>query len=46
MSAQEISEALLISENTVRGYIKAGYEVVGANSRREAFQKLVARADE
>jgi DNA-binding CsgD family transcriptional regulator len=46
MSAQEISEALLISENTVRGYIKAGYEIVGATSRREAFQKLVARADE
>ncbi len=46
MSAQEIAEALHISENTVRGYIKAGYEIVGATSRREAFQKLVARADE
>ncbi len=46
MSAQEISEALHISESTVRGYIKAGYEIVGATSRREAFQKLVARADE
>lgn len=46
MSAQEIAYALHISENTVRGYIKTGYEIVGANSRREAFQKLVARADE
>jgi DNA-binding NarL/FixJ family response regulator len=46
MSAAEISEALHISENTVRSHIKTGYEVVGANSRREAFQKLVARADE
>ncbi len=46
MSANEIAEALHISENTVRGYIKTGYEIVGATSRREAFQKLVARADE
>jgi two-component system nitrate/nitrite response regulator NarL len=46
MSASEIAEALHISENTVRGYIKAGYEIVGATSRREAFRKLVARADE
>jgi len=46
MSAQEISELLQISENTVRGYIKTGYEIVGATSRREAFQKLVARSDE
>lgn len=46
MSAAEIAEALHISENTVRGHIKTGYEVVGATSRREAFQKLVARADE
>lgn len=46
MAATEIAEALHISENTVRGYIKTGYEIVGATSRREAFQKLVARADE
>ena len=46
MPATEIAEALHISENTVRGYIKTGYEIVGATSRREAFQKLVARADE
>ncbi len=46
MSAAEIAEALHISENTVRGHIKTGYEVVGATSRREAFQKLIARADE
>lgn len=46
MSASEIAEALHISENTVRGHIKTGYEIVGATSRREAFQKLIARADE
>ena len=46
MSAAEIADSLHISENTVRSHIKAGYEVVGANSRREAFQKLVAREDE
>lgn len=46
MSATEIAEALHISENTVRSHIKTGYEVVGVTSRREAFQKLVARADE
>jgi DNA-binding NarL/FixJ family response regulator len=45
-SVPEIAEAFFISENTVRGYIKIGYEIVGATSRREAFQKLVARADE
>jgi DNA-binding NarL/FixJ family response regulator len=46
MSAAEIAEALHISENTVRSHIKTGYEVVGATSRRDAFQKLIARADE
>jgi DNA-binding NarL/FixJ family response regulator len=46
MSASEIAEILHISENTVRGHIKTGYEIMGANNRREAFQKLVARADE
>ncbi len=46
MSATEIAEALHIAENTVRSHIKIGYEVVGATSRREAFQKLVARSDE
>ncbi len=46
MSAAEIADALHISENTVRGHIKTGYEIMGANSRHEAFQKLVARIDE
>lgn len=46
MSALEIADTLHLSENTVRGYIKAGYEIVGATTRREAFQKLIARADE
>jgi len=46
MSASEIADALHISENTVRGHIKTGYEIVGATSRNQAFQKLIARADE
>lgn len=46
MSAAEIAEALHISENTVRGHIKTGYEILGATGRREAFQRLIARADE
>ena len=46
LSVPEIAEILEIAENTVRGYIKIGYEIVGASSRREAFQRLIARADE
>jgi len=46
MSASEIADALHISENTVRGHIKTGYEIVGATSRHQAFQKLIARTDE
>jgi DNA-binding NarL/FixJ family response regulator len=46
MSASEIADALHISENTVRGHIKTGYEIVGATSRQQAFQKLIARTDE
>jgi DNA-binding NarL/FixJ family response regulator len=46
LSALEIAETLDIAENTVRGYLKKGYQVIGVSSRREAFQKLIARADE
>ena len=46
MSAAEIAEELCISENTVRGHIKAAYEILGATSRAEAFQRLIAREDE
>jgi DNA-binding NarL/FixJ family response regulator len=46
LSAAEIAEALTIMENTVRGYIKTAYEILGVSSRREAFQQLVAREDE
>jgi DNA-binding NarL/FixJ family response regulator len=46
LSVQEIAETLDIAGSTVRGYIKVGYQIVGASNRREAFQKLVARADE
>jgi len=46
LSAGEIAAALHISENTVRGHIKAAYEILGVDSRQEAFLKLVAREDE
>jgi DNA-binding NarL/FixJ family response regulator len=46
LSAAEIAEALHITENTVRGHIKTAYEILGASSRSEAFQRLVAREDE
>ena len=46
LSAGEIAEALHISENTVRGHIKAAYEILGVDNRQEAFLKLVAREDE
>lgn len=46
LSAVEIAEALHITENTARGYIKAAYEILGVSSRSEAFQRLVAREDE
>jgi DNA-binding NarL/FixJ family response regulator len=46
LSAVEIAEALHITENTVRGHIKTAYEILGASSRSEAFQRLVAREDE
>jgi DNA-binding NarL/FixJ family response regulator len=46
LSAAEIAKALNITENTVRGHIKTAYEILGASSRSEAFQRLVAREDE
>jgi DNA-binding NarL/FixJ family response regulator len=46
LSAAEIAEALHITENTVRGHIKTAYQILGASSRSEAFQRLVAREDE
>jgi DNA-binding NarL/FixJ family response regulator len=46
LSAAEIAEALNITENTVRGYIKTAYEILGVSSRSGAFQQLVAREDE
>jgi len=46
LSAAEIAEALHITENTVRGHIKTAYKILGASSRGEAFQRLVAREDE
>lgn len=46
LSAAEIAEELHISENTVRGHIRAAYEILGVDSRQEAFLKLIAREDE
>ena len=46
LSASEIAEALTVTENTVRGYIKTAYEILGVSNRSEAFQRLVAREDE
>jgi len=46
LSAAEIAEAMDITEHTVRGHIKTGYEILGVSSRSEAFQRLVAREDE
>ena len=46
LSAAEIAEALNITGNTVRGYVKTAYEILGVSSRSEAFQRLVAREDE
>jgi DNA-binding NarL/FixJ family response regulator len=46
LSAVEIAKSLNITENTVRGYIKTAYEILGVSSRSDAFQRLVAREDE
>lgn len=46
LSAPEIASELHISEHTVRGHIKSAYEILGADSRQDAFLKLIARVDE
>lgn len=46
LSTEEIAEVLHISKNTVRRHLRLGYKILGVTNRHEAFQKLVARADE
>ncbi|MFN8458163.1 MAG: response regulator transcription factor [Anaerolineae bacterium] len=46
LSTDEIAEVLHISKNTVRRHLRLGYKILGVTNRHEAFQKLVARADE
>ena len=42
MSAREIAEELQLSVNTVNSRLQTAYQVLGAGSRREAFEVLVA----
>lgn len=45
MSAREIADELQLSVNTVNSRLRTAYQVLGAGSRRQAFEVLVA-ADE
>lgn len=45
MSAREIAEELQLSVNTVNSRLRTAYQVMGAGSRREAFELLVAADD-
>lgn len=45
MSAREIADELQLSVNTVNSRIKNAYAVLGAGSRRDAFQRLVERTE-
>jgi DNA-binding NarL/FixJ family response regulator len=42
MSAREIADELQLSINTVNSRIQIAYQVLGARSRREAFERLIA----
>jgi DNA-binding NarL/FixJ family response regulator len=42
MSAREIAEELQLSVNTVNSRIRVAYQVLGAGTRREAFECLIA----
>lgn len=44
LSAKEIAEELQVSVNTVNSRIKNAYAILGAGTRREAFQRLVERS--
>lgn len=44
LSAREIADELQVSVNTVNSRIKAAYAALGANSRSEAFKRLVEGA--
>lgn len=43
LSAQETAEELQVSVNTINSRIRAAYHALGAGSRREAFERLIAR---
>jgi DNA-binding NarL/FixJ family response regulator len=45
MSAREIADELQLSVNTVNARIRTAYAVLGAGSRREAFERLVANEE-
>ena len=45
LSAKEIASELQLSVNTVHARIKAAYSALGANSRSEAFRRLVEGAE-
>ena len=45
MSAREIADELQLSVNTVNSRIQVAYQVLGAGSRREAFERLIAAED-
>jgi DNA-binding NarL/FixJ family response regulator len=42
MSAREIADELQLSVNTVNSRIQVAYQVLGAGSRRDAFERLIA----
>lgn len=42
MSAREIADELQLSVNTVNSRIQTAYQVLGAGSRREAFERLIS----
>ena len=45
LSAREVAAELQVSVATVNSRIRAAYQVLGATSRREAFERLVAAED-
>ena len=42
MSAREIADELQLSVNSVNSRIQTAYQILGAGSRREAFERLLS----